>query len=310
MKFSYTIEGDVLKKYDAPILGCDAVATVPDGITEIARSAFYYIRGVDKVVLPDSVMRIGEEAFYMCEGLKEIVMPPKLCELGARAFAHCHSLERIVIPEGVRVIYENTFYKCECLTEVLLPRSLECIESGAFSGCYMLTETHYAGSRSEWEQNVKGGPGRERMVFLGYDEEDKKEIKPEDYTVEDGVLIGYCGSEATVFIPDGVHTIGRESFMGLFRERAMHCLVLSEGVREIASNAFSFEEHLTEIVIPKSLTRIPEDAFDMCCSAEKTIRYCGTCAEWGAIAAEIKIPNVCRVVCTDGEVPVEAAPAE
>ena len=299
MKFDYTIEGTVLKKYNAPILGCDTEATVPDGITAIDRAAFYYIRGLDRAVLPDSVVSIGEEAFYMCEGLDSVKMPRHLDELGARAFAHCHSLRSIVIPEGVSVIYENTFYKCESLTEVYLPRSLTRIEPGAFDGCYLLADTHYAGTREEWEKKVTGGPGIKRMTFLGYEESDAERIDPNDYTVEEGVLVGYSGSEATVFVPKGVHTVGAESFHGLFRDRPMHRLVLPEGVTRIEPFAFQFEEKLKEIIIPKSLKSVPSDAFFACDGPERVI-YRGTRAEWTAISGNMQIGSPLTVECTDG----------
>lgn len=302
MKFDYTIEGTVLKRYNAPILGCDAEAVVPDGITAIDRAAFYYIRGVDRVVLPDSVTGIGEEAFYMCEGLDAIQMPEHLDELGARAFAHCHSLGSIVIPEGVSVIYENTFYKCESLTEVYLPRSLTRIESGAFYGCYLLRDTYYAGTREEWEEKVTGGPGIERMTFLGYRESDAARINPADYTVEDGVLVGYSGDAATVFVPRGVHTVGAEAFHGLFREKPMHRLVLPEGVTRIEPNALQFEEKLKEIVIPRGLKSFPIDAFFACDGPERVV-YRGTKAEWAAVRADMQLGRAVTVECTDGVVP-------
>ena len=302
MKFSFTIKDNVLEKYDAPILGCDTLVTVPDGIMEIADNAFNYIRGINGVELPDSVKSIGEQSFCMCEGMKWIKMPKTLNSLGARAFAHCHRLEKIVIPEGVEVIYENTFYKCETLQEIYLPRSLTRIEPGAFYGCYMLRKYFYAGTQAEWDANVTGGPGKNYLIFLGYDENDKYKINLSDYTIENGVLLGYCGSDTTVFVPDGVHTIAKESFHGLFRDKPMFRIVFPEGLIKIESNAFEFEENLRELVIPKSLTAIAEDATDFLCDGAKKVIYKGTIAEWNAIKENIRIRNITVVECLDGEI--------
>lgn len=301
MKFTFTIKDGVLEKYNAPILGCDAIVIVPDGVTEIAKSAFYYIRGIDSVELPDSVKRIGEDCFYMCEGMEKIQMPTYLEELGARAFAHCHQLEKIVIPEGVSKIYTNTFYKCENLQKVFFPRSLTQIEAGSFSGCYMLRKYYYMGTNAEWDKNVTCSVGRGLIVCLGYDESEKEKINLDDYIIEDGVLVGYCGDKTTVFVPDGVHTIASGSFRGIFRDNLMYRLVLPEGVVKIEEHAFEFEEIFSEIIMPKSLKSLPENAFF--CSKTDNIKviYKGTKEEWRSAKDDIKIQGIDVVECVDGE---------
>ena len=304
MEFSFTIEDGHLKRYNAPILGCDRVATVPEGVSAIDASAFYYIRGLDRVELPESVTAIGEEAFYMCEGMRSFGMPSRLEVLGARAFAHCLSLESIVIPEGVREIHESTFYRCERLEEVYLPRSLTCVQPGAFSGCYLLTRVYYAGTRAEWERVRPGELYNKDIVCLGYDEQDREALSPDNYTVEDGVLIGYCGEEATVFLPEGVHTVAAESFNGLYRPfTPMHRLVLHEGVTRIEPQALLYEEHLSEIVIPKSLCEIPEGAISPAARPIRVI-YRGTRAEWEAVRDKMHVGSIASVRCADGEYPL------
>lgn len=303
MKFDFTIEDGVLKKYNAPILGCDAVVTVPDGVTAIGNAAFYYIRGIDRVILPASVRSIGDEAFYMCEGMKAIEMPPALDRLGARAFAHCHTLESIVIPEGVSVIHENTFYKCERLGDVHLPRSLTEIEPGAFFGAYLIGKVYYAGTRTEYQKQVKGGVfggGRYHSIFCGYDENEKWDSDPRDFTVEDGVLLRYSGKASTVFLPRGVHTVAEDAFDGMWRDEPMYRLVLPEGVTKIEEGALRFEEELRELVIPKSLTHLSADAF-FACLEDKRVIYRGTVAEWAAIREEMHIPDLVSVECSDGK---------
>ena len=303
MKFGFTIEEGHLKKYNAPNLDCDAVATVPEGVVAIDASAFYYIRGLGRVELPASVTEIGEEAFYMCEGMRSFGMPPRLERLGARAFAHCHSLESIVIPEGVEEILESTFYQCERLEEVYLPRSLTCVRPGAFYGCFLLTKAYYAGTKAEWKQVRAGGLAGKEVVCLGYDERDREALDPDNYTVEDGVLIGYCGEEATVFLPEDVHTVAAESFNGLYRPLTpMHRLVLHEGVTRIEPEALCYEEHLSEIVIPRSLREIPEGAISP--DLSRRIVYRGTRAEWEAVKDEMHVGPIISVTCADGEYPV------
>ena len=297
MKYDFDIEGTLLKKYNAPILGCDEVATLPDGITEIDRSAFYYIRGLDGVEIPDGVNRIGEEAFYMCEGLKWIKMPSHLDELGARAFAHCHSLREIEIPEGVTEIFENTFYKCERLETVYLPRSLKVIHPGAFYGCYLLDSVVYRGTKTELKQ-VQGRMGGKRpTICTEYDENETNDRS--DFIIENGVLLRYKGKDSTVVVPKIVHTISEHAFDGLFDGSALYRLILPEGLTTVEENAIFFEDWLSEIVIPKSLVSLPYYAL-MSCSRPIKVIYKGTKAEWNAIKADMEICDLDCVECSDG----------
>ena len=50
--------------------------SLPDSVTTIGSSAFYYCRALTSVTIPDSVTTIGYEAFYNCDALKEVYCKP------------------------------------------------------------------------------------------------------------------------------------------------------------------------------------------------------------------------------------------
>ena len=88
-----TIENGILTKY----CGDGDTVVVPEGVTEIAKCAFFRKAHIKEIVLPKSLKKIGEYAFYGACGFAEICLPEGLCEIGEYAFSRCHFRE-IVIP--------------------------------------------------------------------------------------------------------------------------------------------------------------------------------------------------------------------
>ena len=46
--------------------------TIPDSVTEIGDSAFYWCDSLTSITIPDSVTDIGYDAFYGCSGLTSV----------------------------------------------------------------------------------------------------------------------------------------------------------------------------------------------------------------------------------------------
>ncbi len=93
--------------------------SLPDGLTEISRNAFWSFIEITACEIPDTVSEIGRDAFYNCD-----------------------KLEYIEIPKGVRVISDGCFQSCGLLKTVVLPETVEIIGSSAFQGCISLTDVY------------------------------------------------------------------------------------------------------------------------------------------------------------------------
>lgn len=111
--------------------------TVPDSVTVIENSAFYYCTDLHSITIPDSVTEIGDDAFNQC-GLQEMTLPAGLTRIGENLFWSNFDLTRVTIPEGVVSIGSYAFTNCDRLSDLRLPGGLETIGEYAFSGCYSL----------------------------------------------------------------------------------------------------------------------------------------------------------------------------
>ena len=121
----YTKDGSVLIYYAQRNPATEFV--IPEGVTEIADSAFYMASHLVSIILPESILVINESAFSLCYSLTEVVIPESITEINSFAFSHCSSLATVYISKNV------TF-----------------IDSYAFSSNDALTDVYFAGSEEEW----------------------------------------------------------------------------------------------------------------------------------------------------------------
>ena len=94
------------------------VYTIPDSVTTIGNSAFYYCYDLTSVTIPDSVTTIGYSAFHYCYSLTSVTIPDSVTTIGNYAFEYCKNLTSITIHDSVTTIGEGAFYECSSLTSV------------------------------------------------------------------------------------------------------------------------------------------------------------------------------------------------
>ena len=152
--YSYYTEGDdiILMGYS----GDEVNLSLPEGITEIYRYAFYENSSLTSVTIPNSVTKIGSYAFSNCIGITSIIIPDTVTSIEYNTFERCTDLTSITIPNNVTEIGEEAFVNCHHLTSVTIPSSVTSIRNSAFDCCGNLTSITFAGTTEQWYAIDKG----------------------------------------------------------------------------------------------------------------------------------------------------------
>ena len=268
---------------------------IPDGTTNINRSAFANCSSLTSVVIPNSVRSIGDSAFFGCSSLKSVTVPDSVTKIGSSAFGYCSSLtsvsigsgvisigsgafcgcsslRSVTIPDGVVIIEDSTFSNCARLTSVTIPNSVKRIERWAFSYCSKLKDVYYNGNVESWlgidvtayDSNPCTNGGN--LYFNGVLAADV--VIPDGVTgIEPNAFVG-CGSLTSVVIPSSVTSIGADAFYNCANLKSAK---IGNGVKSIGDYAFYNCKSLTSMTIPDSVTSIGKGAFYRCSSLASVV---------------------------------------
>lgn len=239
------------------------VVTIPDAInglpvTDIGINAFYRT-SVASVTLSTNVMSIGPSAFAGCANLTNITLPNGVTNIGHGAFNVCSKLSSFTFPTNLTTIEPGVFAECGALASVVIPDNVTSVGENAFDDCASLA-------------SVTIGSGVTNIAiqaFSGFNRLADITVDPNNpvFTSVGGVLFdkgfttllqfpgGWTGS---YIVPDGISTIGYESFADCTR---LTSVILPESVTNIEAYAFIFCTSLTSITIPSGVNTIPEYTF-------------------------------------------------
>lgn len=112
--------------------------TVPEGVTEVGRTAFAERPSLTSVTVASTVTNIGGSAFSGAPTLTEVNFLNSPAVIQGSAFASCRGLTNVNFGSSLVSLSNNAFLNCTALKTVVLPSSMTNIGNSAFSGCTSL----------------------------------------------------------------------------------------------------------------------------------------------------------------------------
>lgn len=273
-------------------------------VTAIADKAFAD-KMINSVTVPSTIQSIGKEAFSRCSKLKAVYgleNCASLTKIDDYTFYECTSLEEISLPPQLKTIEMLAFYSCSALQSIELPDSLEKVDFGAFQNCASLSSVDFPdgliyigrvafrGCHSLQEITLPKNLAEGTMDrFLDCD------LLENIYALEDSVY--YSSIDGVLFSRDASRLYCYPS------GKKAEVYTVPDNVTVINSYAFAYNEHLTELNIPKSVNSIYSSVFESSPNL-KTINYGGSVKEWQSIAKQPRWDENSTdftVYCADGQ---------
>ncbi len=276
----------------APWSGLATSVVINNGVVEIGENAFYNCAGLTSIEVPNGVEKIGAGAFKGCTGLASVTLyrvePPTL---SAGEFDDCADGLTINVPLRGHYTYKETdnwsAYAAKIRSTSTSGDCTVTLQDGALTVSGEGAMADYYSTDAPWGNTITSLVVNDGVTYIGayafYETASLTSATIAEsvtgvgkYAFRDcawansmsGVV--YVGSVAyiqngdidggAVVIREGTKSIAPNAF---YTRSQLTSITLPEGLTDIGENAF-FGTNLTGITIPSSVTYIGEKAFHAC----------------------------------------------
>lgn len=253
---------------------------INEGASLIGRYAFFECSSLEKVNIPSTVKEIGEHAFNKCVSLNELVISEGLEIIGRYAFYNNDGLYTLSLPESLITIDYSAFEDCDNLVNILIPSNVESIGSGAFISCDNIETVNILNKDCSISSNMFKEcykiiemrlPIGTKLTFDDIVSKDIKTLKKVTLTggtyIEEEYFRNFTSIE-TVVLSVGLEEIGSYAFSGM---TSLTSVNIPTGVTTIDFGAFFASSALKTIILPDTLTTLGSSAFEECTSLETIV---------------------------------------
>ena len=338
---SVTIPDSVTSIGEGAFYGCTGLTsiTIGNGVRSIGSEAFDGCTSLKKVYYTGTVadwcnisfgssyanpLNNAENLYINDKLVTDLVIPDNVKEIKNYAFYRCTGLTSVTIGNSVKSIGEYTFYNCKSLKSITIPDSVTSIGEGAFEYCTGLKKLKYTGTIADW-CNISFGDYSANPLYYAHnlyinDKLVTDLVIPDTVKKINNCAFEYCTSLTNVTIGNSVTSIDSYAFSGCtslkkvnytgtiadwcnisftnasanplyyahnlyINDKLVTDLVIPDTVKKINNCAFEYCTSLTNVTIGNSVTSIGGYAFYNCTSL-KTVYFCGTQSDWSNISID------------------------
>lgn len=242
---------------------------------------------IKNVIVTGNVTKIGDYSFYQYTDLVSVELGEGVKVIGNNAFQDCVSLSKLLLPETLEEIgigQGSAFAGCNGLRELTLPVNVKFIATCSFVNCRYLEKIYWKARNCTFGQSVLGNYDVFRECPIT-----EVDFGKEVQSVPEEAFMN-IGSLSKITTQGTIEYVGEDAFTGtewlrlqeigkmVYIDHAAYIyrdaeevtdpitLVLAEGTTGITGGALRNNRKLVKVVLPSTLKRIGDYAFNGCTS--------------------------------------------
>lgn len=241
---------------------------IPNSVEEIGEGAFCYMENLKTVRFGNNLKAIGKKAFCYSGIEGDLALPNTLNSIGEQAFDYCENISSVSTGDNISEIAHFAFKGCRGIKSVKLGNSLKQLGAGAFMWCDSIQSITFPNNLTEIGDScfyfcslLKDLSLPQNLNCIGTDafyackKLEQISIPSKVKVIGDGAF-SECKALKSINIPDNVQSIGKECF----RNSGLNNINFSKSMTEIPERAFEYCD-FEEISIPGNIRKIGMYAF-------------------------------------------------